>query len=1088
VADIALVTAYNDRGELLFGKRRDSGNWTLPGGHLEDGEDPREGAERELMEETGLEPKSLSFLSTYTTAAGHTIHAFSAYVTGTPHSNNDPDEECEEWKFFDVSEGLPPKVGRHLQGPPDKDNLVRQLYEEPVKKAEDEVGRLLDHPDPIERRLALRLNTVGPHHIRTAMLDANPLVHEAAIDHPVFCDVDGLELLRAPHGNDGAFPLAQQLAFLRRPAFAKPEHLDHVISAAPMYPGNVSDALLDVVVRHPGLSPDNIADAYAGYGLSQGQRLALVQHPNAPAPVLQHALDWGAKVGSEEALSVARAAAPHKNLPIAARDAFIRAVGAGSPPHIHALAAHVLRTGHVSPEVGQHLFLQNVLKQGSPHDALLGAYLEGPTATNDDVTRALGMGGRHLLLGAAGSKALLPHQFDDVVSQIHGSGDHDAMERIMDNPFFGNRHLQLLLSTPIAKAESHDPGAPRAMDPIEAGGWVSRMKHAFGKAPWTHGRPKWEVLHTSLTQGDPEAFEYVREKLHPEARLARHHAKLAADQAEAERQAYEGQAVELGDHGHKPDHQLRKIAGGKDVWMYHGTSSKLLPKILTHGLHPQEGASKISPAETPGVYLTTRAGDGPGTAEGYARRAAHHFGGAPVVLRVKHPFDQLRQDHDDADLSVGRHQYVTDHVPAHHIMEVNGEKVPKSNVAKSEPSMEFMAREPVVQAMVGCELGVRPPFRAARFLAGGAEAAPDALRRALYEAGGNQEAAALRAYGFEVTDKTLAALRGVMSMADFNKSEAAPSIPAGKAVTAPRSEGADVADAVRRAFAAQFVVPVALDGKHSKGSLLAHDRETSATWLLKTGSGGAGAAAGADEDPSNPNAREAAWYHIAKAWGLDAHYPRAELVVVDGREYAALHLLPWSYRALEKLREQDPNAATQILAPYFRDGRLHQWAAMDFIFGNPDSHGENIMAEDESQRRPNERRLQSRSIGHPIEQDLAPPDVQLIDHGSAFAGPEFDPANDQSSFVPYVLRAWAPRDAFHTMSPAEKLRVMPRIDPQAAAALAVWVAGLDGTTAARIAEAYGINPQPSLDRLARLQAACAVEPADAAINRLWVTT
>jgi 8-oxo-dGTP pyrophosphatase MutT (NUDIX family) len=1117
VAEIALVTAYNAEGQLLFGKRRDTGNWTLPGGHLEEGEEPRAGAARELLEETGLTPKSLSFLKSYTTSAGHNIHAFSAYVVGTPHSKNDPDDEVEEWKFFDVTEGLPPKVDRHLQGPPDKkDNLVRQLYEpeevkkteakcakcskpatvkaiwaegmayqpscddhkeffkrkfgdefcnfRPINKAEDEVGRLLDHPDPVERRLALRLGSVGPAHVRHAMLDPTPLVHEAALDHPHFCDVDGMELLRAPYDHSGAYPLTQQLSFLRRPNVT-PEQLGHVIASAPMSPGNVKDALFDVVCSHPNLSADNIADAYSGYACSQSQRLALLQHPNAPAHVLQHALDWGAKSGSPEALAAAHAAAPHKNLPIASRDAFVRAVGAGAPQHVHDLAAHVLRTGHVSPDVGQHLFLQNVLKQDSPHDALLGAYLEGPTATNADVTRALGMGGRHLLLGAASSKALLPHQFDDVVSQIHGSGDHEAMERIMDNPFFGNRHLQCMLSTPMSKSDSHDPGAARAMDPIEAAGWVSRMKHAFSKAPWNQGQPKWETLHGALTSGAPEAFDHIREMLNPEARLARHRAKTDADQAEDERKTYEAQAVELGDHAHKPDHGQRAAAGGRDVWMYHGTSSKLVPKLLTEGI--------------PGAALAARA-TGDDSAETDAGRAAHAHGGAPVTLRVKHPFDKLR--------ATGHGRYETDHVPAESIMEANGERVPKNQVAKSEALMESISREPIVQAMLGCPLAERPPFRAAKFLSGGPEAAPDALRRALYQAGGNQEAAALRAYGFPVNDKTIASLRGVMSMADVKKTELSGETPPGHAVTAAHAEGQDVADAVKRAFAHRFVLPISLDGKHSKGSLLAHDKETNATWLLKTGSGGAGAAAGADEDPSNPNAREAAWYHIAKTWGVEAHYPRAELLMVDGREYAALHLLPWSYRPLEKLREQDPGVAPRVLAPYFRDGRVHQWAAMDFIFGNPDSHGENVMAEDENEQRPNERRRQSIAVGHRIEQRTTPPDVQLIDHGSAFAGPEFDPANDQNSFVPYVLRAWAPHDAFHSMSVAEKLRVMPRVDPRTAAGLKTWLAGLDGTTAARIAESYGINPKPSLDRLARLQTACAVEPADAAINRLWVTT
>jgi 8-oxo-dGTP diphosphatase len=45
-------------GEVLFGRRRGAhgaGTWSLPGGHLDDGESAEAGALRELIEETGLD-------------------------------------------------------------------------------------------------------------------------------------------------------------------------------------------------------------------------------------------------------------------------------------------------------------------------------------------------------------------------------------------------------------------------------------------------------------------------------------------------------------------------------------------------------------------------------------------------------------------------------------------------------------------------------------------------------------------------------------------------------------------------------------------------------------------------------------------------------------------------------------------------------------------------------------------------------------------------------------------------------------------------------------------------------------------------
>jgi 8-oxo-dGTP diphosphatase len=52
--------------KILLGKRKKTGNgfWGLPGGHLEFGESPIEGAKRELEEETGLKSDNLIYKNT----------------------------------------------------------------------------------------------------------------------------------------------------------------------------------------------------------------------------------------------------------------------------------------------------------------------------------------------------------------------------------------------------------------------------------------------------------------------------------------------------------------------------------------------------------------------------------------------------------------------------------------------------------------------------------------------------------------------------------------------------------------------------------------------------------------------------------------------------------------------------------------------------------------------------------------------------------------------------------------------------------------------------------------------------------------
>src|ERR1041385_6382590 len=132
MGDVALVMCYDVEGQLLLGRRKDNGKWTLPGGHIEDGEAPEQAPRRELFEEAGLPAASLSPLKTVETPNGDTLYFFTAYVghEPNPHSDNDPDEEVEssDWKFVDVSDGLPKRF-QNLAGPDDDANIVRQVFE-----------------------------------------------------------------------------------------------------------------------------------------------------------------------------------------------------------------------------------------------------------------------------------------------------------------------------------------------------------------------------------------------------------------------------------------------------------------------------------------------------------------------------------------------------------------------------------------------------------------------------------------------------------------------------------------------------------------------------------------------------------------------------------------------------------------------------------------------------------------------------------------------------------------------------------------------------------------------------------------------
>lgn len=102
----------------------------MPGGGLDPGEDPKEGALRELYEETGLRPISISFAREFDNGAGVTCYCFSALYVGQqePHSDNDPDQECEKWEWVDVSNGLDGDIWDLLAGPKEpRYNALKQV-------------------------------------------------------------------------------------------------------------------------------------------------------------------------------------------------------------------------------------------------------------------------------------------------------------------------------------------------------------------------------------------------------------------------------------------------------------------------------------------------------------------------------------------------------------------------------------------------------------------------------------------------------------------------------------------------------------------------------------------------------------------------------------------------------------------------------------------------------------------------------------------------------------------------------------------------------------------------------------------------
>lgn len=121
---IVSVAVFDPQGRLLLGRRADTGKVTTPGGHLEPGEAPVDGAKRELWEEAGISAP-LIYLGSGSTPNGYLVHCFRADgVTTAPTSQGDPDAEVSEWRWVQLPpaapwtpESLPLDVRSNLHAP-----------------------------------------------------------------------------------------------------------------------------------------------------------------------------------------------------------------------------------------------------------------------------------------------------------------------------------------------------------------------------------------------------------------------------------------------------------------------------------------------------------------------------------------------------------------------------------------------------------------------------------------------------------------------------------------------------------------------------------------------------------------------------------------------------------------------------------------------------------------------------------------------------------------------------------------------------------------------------------------------------------
>ncbi len=335
-----------------------------------------------------------------------------------------------------------------------------------------------------------------------------------------------------------------------------------------------------------------------------------------------------------------------------------------------------------------------------------------------------------------------------------------------------------------------------------------------------------------------------------------------------------------------------------------------------------------------------------------------------------------------------------------------------------------------------------PEFAAAKFLANQYAPTQEEIEAALNEHEGNYADAALMAHGLEVNPQNLSLLKKIMDMQEVSKSEFQAAIMP-RLVEPFNTEAIPVADLIRETFTNNEVRPVELGGKHSEGTALLKNPEDGTLWLLKPGSGNPSPSLGVREETASQSRREVAFNQIAGLMGLGHYVPRSALVVLDGKEVAALEFFSNDFKPLERVRKDQDRKLAEIFSRFVPNGLIYKWAAMDYLLGQPDRHAGNIMVDDGD-------------------------NVRFIDAGSAFAGPSFSPATDPKSFVPFYLRVFTPRK-FKTLTPEERFKVMPQIPANADEALKYWVDSINEGQIVAILNQFQINPQPVVNRLKALR-------------------
>ncbi|MCX4666433.1 NUDIX domain-containing protein [Streptomyces sp. NBC_01381] len=127
-----MLVVRDEDGAILLQRRRDTGQWALPGGAQDIGESPAACAVRECFEETGIRAEATGLLGVYSPPQhivayddGEIRQAYEVTVIGKPIGGEptiNDEADCVEWVLpdeldtFDIHPSMRRQIDHYLRG------------------------------------------------------------------------------------------------------------------------------------------------------------------------------------------------------------------------------------------------------------------------------------------------------------------------------------------------------------------------------------------------------------------------------------------------------------------------------------------------------------------------------------------------------------------------------------------------------------------------------------------------------------------------------------------------------------------------------------------------------------------------------------------------------------------------------------------------------------------------------------------------------------------------------------------------------------------------------------------------------------